>query len=63
MTAQLIPEGFTKHILGRDWTGSTFNLYVKPHTDLTSRFQAWDADYAEWLMVNGWMGAFEVLED
>lgn len=47
-------DGYTEQVYA-EYQGVILNLLVKPDTDLSDRFKAWDMDYQEWLHINGWV--------
>jgi hypothetical protein len=56
-----ILAGFTREVMA---TGGDYemHLFVKPDTDFGERFLAYDADYCEWIRVNGWLFAVEDID-
>ena len=53
-----ILDGFTRQVQA---TSDQYDLLllVKPGTDLTCGFKAWDCDNQEYILVNGWNFIFE----
>lgn len=47
-------KGYTAEVYG-EYNGMDFHLLVKPHTDLSQRFHAWDMDNRAFGYVNGWV--------
>lgn len=55
-------EGFTVGYLA-ECDVAIIHILVKPNTDLDSRFKAWNCDDQEWIIINGWLWAFEPTND
>lgn len=55
-----ILEGFTKEIEAVNMHGCAFFLLVKPDTDMSGVFKAWDMDEQEFCYPKGWL--FEITE-
>jgi hypothetical protein len=53
-----ILEGYTKKIRARNIARELF-LLVKPETDLTGIFRAWDTDKQEFVRIDGYQWRFE----
>jgi hypothetical protein len=51
-------DGYTKELFGTS-DGPDLNILVRPDTDLDGTFRAWDMDEQEYIMVHGWLFAFE----
>lgn len=50
-------EGYTEEVYG-EYKEQALHLLVKPDTDLSQRFRAWDMDMQQFIMVNGWLSVF-----
>jgi len=50
-------EGFTTEVYG-EYAAQALHLLVKPETDLSGTFKAWDMDCQEFIRVNGWLADF-----
>ena len=47
-------DGYTSEVYG-EYQGADFHLLVKPGTDLSQSFRAWNMDDQEYVNVNGWV--------
>lgn len=49
-------DGYTEEVYG-EYNGMELHFLVKPDTDLSQRFRAWDMDAQEYVNVNGWVAS------
>jgi len=57
-----ILAGYTVEVLASaGGFGGDVHLFIKPGTDLDSRFRAYDADECEFVAINGWLFDFEFI--
>jgi hypothetical protein len=55
-------DGYTKELFGTS-DGPDLNILVRPDSDLDGSFVAWDMDGQEYIVVNGWLFAFEEVQE
>ena len=51
-------EGYTREMIAEYMDLQLF-LLIKPDTDLTSRFRAWDTERQGFIKLNGWKFEFQ----
>jgi len=55
-------DGFTEDAIATSTHGIDLYLLVKPGTDFSDTFKAWDTDAQEWIKVSGWLFTVHVLK-
>lgn len=54
-----IRDGFTRELIACDDRGDELHILVRPKTDLSDTFKAWDCDAQEYIRINGWLFTYD----
>lgn len=54
-------DGFTREVMAVS-DGCDLHLLVKPETDFSDCFKAWDCDEQAFIRVNGWLFTYDDIE-
>ncbi len=52
-----ILSGYTKQVSGQ-YMGETLTLLIKPETDISTAFRAWDTKTQSFMRIGGWNNSF-----